>query len=77
MRDELDDDAMVTLTQAARELGVSKSLIIDWAERDLVQRHGSRYRWRYRIGDLRDVEIRTRNCDRRGVFPRKPKLIEV
>ncbi len=76
MPDEVDDDAMLTLTQAAAELDVSKSLIIDWVKRRLVKRYGRRYRWRYRIGDLRDVEMRTRNCDRPNAFPRKPKLIE-
>ncbi len=69
----LDDDAMVTLTQAAEELGVSKSLIIDWRKRKLVERKGNLYR----IGDLRDVEARTSNCNRRGAYRRKPKLIEV
>jgi hypothetical protein len=73
----MDEDALLTLTEAACELGVSKSLIIDWAERGRIERFGSRYRWRYRWGDLIRVEAETRNCSRPGVFQRKPQLLPV
>lgn len=69
----MDDDALLTLTEAADKLGVSKSLIIDWRKRKRIERHGMRYRW----GDLVRVEAETRNCASPNAFPRKPKLLAV
>lgn len=71
----MDDDALLSLTEASEKLGVSKQLIVNWAERGRIERHGSRYRWRYRWGDLVRVEAETRNCARPTAFPRKPKLL--
>lgn len=73
----MDDDYLLTLTEAAEQLSVSKSLIIDWAERGRIERYGRKYRWRYRWGDLTRVEAETRNCAQPNRFPRKPQLLEV
>lgn len=73
----MDDDTLLTLTEAAEKLDVSKQLIIDWAERGRLKRYGRRYRWRYRWGDLTKVEAETRNCAQPNAFPRKPKLLAV
>lgn len=72
----MDDDALLTLTEASERLGVSKPLIIDWAKRGRIERHGRRYRWRYRWADLVRVEAETRNCATPNAFARKPQLIE-
>lgn len=64
---------LLTATEAADRMGISKQLISNWYRRKRIERYpGKKYRW----GDLVRVEQETRNYAKSSAFPRKPQLLE-